>query len=78
MQVGEVLLDGVDEPGILEGEQDGDIDFVPEAVMEQEQEMFQEAEYYGEQGDDFPEAEWDMGEGDCYEGEDNLSPFLLF
>ena len=78
MHVREVLLDGVDEPEILEGEQDGDVDFAPEAVVEQQQEMFQKAEYYGEQGDEFPEAEWDMEQGDFYEGEENLSPFLLF
>ena len=74
MHVGEVQLDGPDEPEILEGEQGGDIDFVPESVVEQEQEIFHEAGYYGE----FPEDEWDMEEGDCYEGEENLSPFLLF
>ena len=78
MHIGEVLLDGVEEPEILEGEQGGDIDFVPESVVEQEQEIFHEAGYYGEQGDEFSEAEWDMEEGDCYEGEENLSPFLLF
>ena len=78
MHIGEELLDGVEEPEILEGEQDVDVEFVPEAVEEQEQEMFQEAGFYGEQGDDFPEAEWDMGEGDFYEGEENLFPFLLF
>ena len=77
MHVGEVQLDETDEPEISEGEQGGDIDFVPEYVVEQEQEMFREAGYYGEPGNEFPEAEWDMEEGDCFEGEENLSPFLL-
>ena len=77
VHTGEVLLERVDEPEILEGEQDGDVDFAPEAVVEQQQEMFQKAEYYGEQWGDVPEADWEVGEGDFYE-EENLSPFLLF
>ena len=38
VHTGEVLLDEV----LLEAEQDGDGEFVPEAVVEQDQEMFQE------------------------------------
>ena len=42
VHTGEVLLDEVVEPELLEAEQDGDGEFVPEAVVEQDQEMFQE------------------------------------
>ena len=80
MHVGEVQLDGPDEPEILEREQGGEIDFDQESVVDQEQEIFHDSgtEYYGKPGEEFPEAEWDLEEGDCYEGEENLSPFLLF
>ena len=77
VHTGKVLLNEVDEPALLEGEQDGDVEFVPEAAVEQDQEMFQETGDYGEQWDDFPEADWEVAESDFYE-EDNLSPFLLF
>ena len=71
------MLNEVDEPDLLEGEQEGDVEFVPEAAVEQDQEVFQETGDYGEQWDDFPEADWEVGESDFYE-EENLSPFLLF
>ena len=76
MHTGELMLDEVVEPELLEAEQDGDVEFVPEAAVEQDQELFQETGDYEEQWDNFPEADWEVAENDFYE--DNLSPFLLF
>ena len=76
MHTGELVLDEVVEPELLEAEQDGDVEFVPEAGVEQDHEMFQETEGYEEQWDNYPETDWEVAENDFYE--DNLSPFLLF
>ena len=76
MCTGELVLDEVVEPELLEAEQDGDVEFVPEAGVEQDHEMFQETEGYEEQWDNYPETDWEVAENDFYE--DNLSPFLLF
>ena len=78
--MGEVQLDGPEEPEVLEREQNGEINFDQESVVDQGQEIFPDSgpEYYGEPGEEFPEAEWDLEESDCYEGGENLSPFLLF
>ena len=77
VHTGEVLLNEVDEPELLEGEQDGNVEFVPEAAVAQDQEMFHEAGDYVEQWDEVGE-QWDeVGEDDFYD-EENLSPFLLY
>ena len=48
--------------------------------MEPGQEIFPETglENYGGQEEEFPENAWDLEEVDNYEGEESLSPFLLF
>ena len=76
MHTGELILDEVVEPELLEVEQEEVVEFVPDAVLEQDQELFQEIEGYEEQWDNYPEADWEVTEDEVYE--DNLSPFLLF
>ena len=70
VNTGELVLDEVVEPELLEAEQDGDVEFVPEAGVEQDHEMFQETEGYEEQWDNYPETDWEVAENDFYE--DNL------
>ena len=75
VHTGELILDEVVEPELVEVEQEEVVEFVPDAGLEQDQELFQETEDYGEQWDNYPETDWEVTD----EGyEDNLSPFLLF
>ena len=63
---GELQLDGQEEPGNLEREQVGEIDFGQETFVDPGQEVFPETglEDYVEQEEEFPENEWDWDEVD--------------
>ena len=74
VHTGEIILDEVVEPELVEVEQEEFVEGVPDDGLEQEQEFFQNTEEYEGQWDNYPEADWEVTE----EGYDDLSPFLLF
>ena len=74
MHTGEVIIDEVVDPELVESEQEEFVEGVPDDGPEQEQEFFQNTEEYEGQWDNYPEDNWEVTE----EGNDDLSPFFLF
>ena len=74
MHTGEVIIDKVVDPELVEGEQEELVEGIPDEGPEQEQEFFQSNEEYDGQWDNSPENNWEVNE----EGYEDLSPFFLF
>ena len=74
MHTGEVIIDEVIDPELVEGEQEELVEGIPDEGPEQEQEFFQSNEEYDGQWDNYPEDNWEVNE----EGNEDLSPFFLF
>ena len=74
VHTGEIILDEVVDPELVEIEQEEFVEGVPDDGPEQEQEFFQNTEEYEGQWDNYPEDNWEVTE----EGNDDLSPFFLF
>ena len=74
VHTGEVIIDEVVDPELVEGEQEELVEGIPDEGLEQEQEFFQSNEEYDGQWDNYPEDNWEVNE----EGNEDLSPFFLF
>ena len=74
VHTGEIILDEVVDPELVEIEQEEFVEGVPDDGLEQEQEFFQNTEEYEGQWDNYPEDNWEVTE----EGNDDLSPFFLY
>ena len=74
MHTGEVVIDEVVDPELMEGEQEELVEDIPDEGPEQEQEFFQGNEEFDGQWDNYPEDNWEVNE----EGIEDLSPFFLF
>ena len=73
VNTGEVILDEVIEPELMEGEQEL-VEGIHDEEPEQEQEFMESNEVFDGQYDNYPEDAWEVNE----EGMDELSPFFLF
>ena len=74
MHTGEVIIDEVVDPELVEGEQEELVEVIPDEEPEQEQEFVESNEVFDGQYDNYPEDNWEVNE----EGIEDLSPFFLF
>ena len=73
VNAGELILDEVIEPELMEGEQEL-VEGIHDEEPEQDQEFMESNEVFDGQYDNYPEDNWEVNE----EGMEELSPFFLF
>ena len=73
VNAGEVIIDEVIEPELMEGEQEL-VEGIHDEEPEQEQDFMENNEVFDGQYENYPEDTWEVNE----EGMEELSPFFLF